>query len=272
MEAKPILTRLYWAGHVLRHSPKLFWYAVRSALLGRLRGREKEPKICVGTHHKVLTVLLAKVFRAFAVTTGRRYSYGRGNDLDYTADVLIDHHSQFDWSGVDCSVVGLHVIRDPRDLLVSAAFYHMKGSEAWLHEPRENLNGKSYYQHVSQLKGMEQRLLFEIDNSGGNNVRQMLDWTPHLGISETRYDRLVGEGAVEAFASAVDSWPIPNHERRLLVELFRYFSLDGPGAKSTKHIRDASSGQWREHFTPAVAHRFREVFPDALVRLGYDAV
>lgn len=271
MNAKPISTRIYWAGHILRHSPKLFWYGVHSAVSGRLRRRSATPKICIGTHHKVLTVLLARVFRVFAVTTGRRYSYGNGDQIDYDADVLIDHHSEFDWSKIDGDVVGLHITRDPRDLLVSAAFYHVKGSEAWLHEPRSDLDGKSYHQHVTELDGTEERLLFEIDNSGGNNIRQMLDWTPRADISETRYDRLVGNGAIEAFRAIVATWHLPNHERRLLVELFRYFSLGGAGAKSNKHIRNASSGQWREHFTPAVSQRFAEVFPDALTQLGYDA-
>lgn len=269
MTAKPISTRLYWAGHILRHSPALFWHVSRSAVSGRLKRQDDALKICVGTHHKVLTVLMARVFRVFAVTTGRQYSYGTGAQLDYTADVLIEHHSEFDWSLVDGPIAGLHIIRDPRDLLVSAAFYHMKGTEAWLHVPRDDLDGRSYYQHVSELSGTEERLLFEIDNSGGNNVRQMLDWVPHEGISETRYDELVGEGAIDAFEAAVDSWPIPAHERRLLVDLFRYFSLGGAGAMSNKHIRNASSGQWREQFTPAVVERFDDVFPDAVERLGY---
>lgn len=271
MDMKPISTRLYWAGHILRYSPGLFLHAVRSAVSARLGRRDKGPRICIGTHHKVLTVLLARVFRSFAVITGRSYSYGTGAQLDDTADVLIDHHSAFNWSQIDDPVVGLHVTRDPRDLLVSAAFYHMKGSEAWLHEPRADLEGKSYYEHVNELEGIEQRMLFEIDNSGGNNVRQMLEWVPHPGISETRYDKLVGEGAIEAFTAIVDTWQMPDHERRLLVDLFRYFSLGGAGAKSTDHIRNASSGQWREHFTPAVTQRFGDVFPDALDRLGYEA-
>lgn len=257
--------------HIARHAPRLFARVAVSAVASRLRPKPaRTTTICVGTHHKVLTVFLARVFRSFAVTTGRSFAYGRGGELDLRADVLIDHHSEFDWAQIDGPVVGLHVTRDPRDLLVSAAFYHMKGSEAWMHEAYPALGGKTYVEAINALETMEERLLFEIDNSSGTVIAQMRDWTPRPEIAEARYDQLVGDDATAQFNAVIDGWPLPAHERRLLVALFDYFSLDGAGAKTTKHIRNAASGQWRSHFSPAVAAKFDARFGGVVRQLGYD--
>ena len=54
------------------------------------------------------------------------------------------------------------------------------------------------------------------------------------------------------------------------MQLFAYFSLGGPGVKGNTHVRNANSGQWQAHFTPAVQAKFNATFPNALARLGYD--
>ena len=38
------------------------------------------------------------------------------------------------------------------------------------------------------------------------------------------------------------------------------------------HIRNASSGQWRRHFTPELERRFNDRYGDLIEKLGYDAV
>jgi hypothetical protein len=37
--------------------------------------------------------------------------------VDYSADILFDHHSQFDFSRVAFDYLGVHFRRDPRDLV-----------------------------------------------------------------------------------------------------------------------------------------------------------
>ncbi|SEK94744.1 hypothetical protein SAMN04488032_108212 [Pacificibacter marinus] len=264
--------KFFWGWHILMNSKSLAGLALKAGFLARFQKQSRpDIQICIGTHHKVLTVLLARVFRVFSALTNRRYSYGRGDDIDYSADVLIDHHSDFDWTKTSRPLTGIHVTRDPRDLLVSAAFYHMKGTESWMHDVRDDLGRKSYHQYVLSLKDTEERLLFEIDNSGGQNIRDMLNWVGHDNIFEAKYSDLVGPGSADNFAKIVSGFPISDTEKRLVVALFKYFSLGSAGAKKNKHIRNASSGQWREHFTPAVSARFDAVFPDAGKQLGYDA-
>ncbi len=146
---------------------------------GRMGPPRRQPKILVGTHHKVLTVYMGRVFRTFASASCRNFSRGRHNRVDYTADILLDSHSQFDFTRLSEPYVGMHVRRDPRDVIVSCAKYHLTSQEEWLHIPRADLSGKTYQEHLRELPTLDEQLLFELDNAGGLVVRHMLEWNYH---------------------------------------------------------------------------------------------
>lgn len=263
-----MMEKVYWAGHIALNSPPLIANAVPLALAGRMKSSERRQKILIGTHHKALTVFMARVFRTFASITNRSWDLG-GGKLDYACDVLIDHHSMFNFEFIAPGFAGIHIIRDPRDVLVSSMHYHRKSEERWLHWPMERLGWKTYQQALNALPNDEERLLFEMEGQTGIGIRRMLDWDYNRpGFTELHYEDLVGEGADQAFARAIATWQLSDAEKDLLLGLFRYFAMGGPGKKS-KHIRNAASGQWREHFTPRVAEAFDKAFPDAVDRLGF---
>ena len=271
MPRQDVSQMLYWSSHIVRNAPHLGLSSARVALPRYTLSPPDRRKILVGTHHKVLTVFLGRVFRVFALLTNRSYDRGMGEALDYTRDVLIDHHSQFGFDRLLPGWRGLHVVRDPRDLLVSAANYHTRSSESWLHEPKAEFGGRTYQQTVNALGTLEERMLFELDHVTGEDIRAMLAWRfGRPQMLELRYEKLVGQGATAYFGDAVRAWSLPPAEHRLLVELFGYFSIGNPGAKGNRHIRNANSGQWRKHFTPRVEARFAQMFPDAVAKLGYD--
>jgi hypothetical protein len=243
---------------------------VPAAFTARVRRVQGGPKVVLATHHKVLTTYLARVFRGFARTTGRRFSFGSGDTVDYGADVLHDHHSGLVFEHIDALDGGLHVRRDPRDLLVSVAHYHQVAAEPWLHVPRSGFGGRSYQEHVKAMASIDEVLAFEIDHSGGRNIRAMLDWDYESSpLTELRYEDLVGDDGPRRFREAVDPWALSNSEKKLLVELFDYFSVRGAPASRSSHIRDPRSGQWVDYFTDDLRARFDAAFPDAAPRLGY---
>lgn len=263
---------LYWSSHIARNSPSIAGVSVRLAIRCRANPIPEVRTILVGTHHKVLTVFLGRVFRIFARITGRTVSQSRGDLLDYNADVLLDTHSEFIFDRVREPWDGLHVIRDPRDIVVSAANYHLSAHEKWLLVPRDEFDGRTYQEQICSIGSMEERLLFELDHSAGSNIRDMLAWNySRPGIAEVRYEELVGAGGRETFAEALASWSLTRLERRVLIDLFSYFSVGNPGASNNSHIRNAGSNQWKRHFTPSVHERFEELFPGALDALGYAA-
>jgi len=148
--------------------------------------------------------------------------------------------------------------------------YHRKADEAWLSWPMERLGWKTYQQTLNELPSDEDRLIFEIEGESGLSIRRMIEWDyARPGFAELKYEDLLGDDGPVNFARAIEPWDIPQAERELLVRLFRYFAISGPGKKS-KHIRNAASGQWRQHFTPRVQEAFDKAFPGAAARLGFE--
>jgi len=56
-------------------------------------------------------------------------------------------------------------------------------------------------------------------------------------------------------------------EGKLIVE---EFSLSNRKKKQDKHIRNGSVNQWVSYFTPEIKKRFNLLFPDLLVKTGYE--
>src|SRR3979409_1439354 len=94
--------------------------------------------IVVATHHKTGTVWMSSVFKAISKALGASYidfwsHYGRLDSLLKTPFVLFNHDSMFLQHSdilVRDDVRVLHLIRDPRDVLISAMHYHKTSSEA----------------------------------------------------------------------------------------------------------------------------------------------
>ncbi|MDH3663559.1 MAG: sulfotransferase domain-containing protein [Alphaproteobacteria bacterium] len=220
------------------------------------------------THHKALTVFLGRILKTYSIITGRRFSEGCGHEIDWTAPVILDHHSEVNLGNVGDAFV-LHVRRDPRDVLISSCFYHQKSEETWLHRSRHEFGGKSYQEHLRSLPTLDSKLIFEMDHASGETINDMLKWNyDHPATVELTYEEMIKKDSSEKFDAILIDRDLPRVERNLLVQLYRNFSLDGPWV-SRRHVRNPRPEQWREYFTPSIAAAFDERFPGALSKLGY---
>ena len=220
------------------------------------------------THHKALTVLFGRMLKVMARTTGARFSEGIGSSINWSADLILDYNSDVD----RCQLPhyrGLHVVRDPRDLLVSSAFYHLRSSEPWLHKPYADFGGMTYQEKVKSLPDMEAVMLFELDHVAGNVISDMLAWDrSHPHTAELTYEALLGEGADDYLEQKLVDAHFDPHDTALLMRLFKNFSLGGPWMAG-HHIRNPNPGQYMEHFHGPVRTKFNAKFPNALEQLGY---
>ncbi len=232
-------------------------------------------------HHKCLTMYFFKVLKAVAATYAIRLQYLH-NDLVVAAATqwLLDPHSSIKSCRLPQQIShlrGSHVVRDPRDLLISAYFYHLNTNEAWCAQPNPGHTSLaadvSYQQHLRSLD-MEAGLLFELDNVTGDTIRRMAAWDyTDPNILELRYEEILGReyGTFLQLFSWYGLTREQAHHGATIADQLALKNLpkDSPMAR---HARPGSRiGQWRDHFTPAIAQTFKQRHGEMLIRLGYSS-
>ena len=129
MSIRPSRVRTFASG--------VYWEARR--LLSYRRMDCPDWDILVGTHHKSGTVWMKRIFATVAADFGLKFYIGSQAECPPDAKIFMEPHSRFDFDVLERDYRGLHMVRDPRDMIVSACFYHLTSTEPWLHVPRPEL-------------------------------------------------------------------------------------------------------------------------------------
>lgn len=244
---------------------RLLWPVLKGPLI--LRNR-----VLVGTHHKTGTVWFTNVFRALSRQLGLELTYDNAAHPDPGGswDIFVSGHSRFE--GLESSAYrGVHVIRDPRDLIVSATHYHQTSDEPWLHEATDELGGMTYQEKICSYSSFDEQMLFEMENSSFYNIVEMVE------LEERDDDRFM----TVKYEEMIEDYSLARFE-----EMFEFLGFQGPalgwclvsayrnslfsGGVDSGHVRSGKAVQWPEYFAPVHEKRFEELFGDALVRLGYE--
>ncbi len=199
---------------------------------------------------------------------------------------------------------GLHVIRDPRDILVSAYFSHR-----YSHSIRDSWGERllEHRQRLAAAPSVEAGLLLELDFSQGN-FQHIADWNyDNPKVYETRYESLIinpaavfseafrflglkvpGWGISSLFGIAVDASIrklfgramsrracLPQPILRYVLARHAFQRRAGgrrPGQENVQHhYRKGIAGDWRNHFTPRVTAAFKERYGNMLIDLAYES-
>jgi len=166
---------------------------------------------------------------------------------------------------------GLHVIRDPRDVIISGAFYHMRSSEHWLHLPRDDCNGSTYQELIKELDP-ESALFFEMERYGAHTIRQMANWDySDSRFLNVKYEDLMRDEKQVLFESIFQFLGLNNN---IIQEALAHTKSNtiSPGDERPKdpHVRSGAPEQWRQTFKRAHGRRFLELFGNVLIDLGYE--
>src|SRR5262249_14279696 len=85
----------------------------------------------------------------------------------------------------------LHVIRDPRDVLISGMYYHQRAAERWLHEPIPGFDNVTYQRQLRALPTSVDQYLFEMEHSTAATLRDVTSWRyGRANCFEARYEDL----------------------------------------------------------------------------------
>jgi Sulfotransferase domain len=228
-------------------------------------------KVLVGTHHKTGTVWLKSIFRTICSEYSLHYFEGEQPDAPAQCDVFFQDHSRFELDLFESPIRGLHIIRDPRDIIVSGCFYHQKSKEQWLHKPRKALLGRTYHETISSAKTLEDKIFFEMEHAGRVTIEEITRWDyTSPSFCELKYEDLIRDTDLMVFHKAFSFLGFPGSILPGALAIAFSKSLFSNQPSASNHIRSGEVAQWEQYFTRSHKERFLELFGDVLIRLGYE--
>ncbi|MCB6179836.1 sulfotransferase domain-containing protein [Rhodobacter sp. Har01] len=253
-----------------------FWSLVGRLIVTRvtapLRQRPGDPVLFVATHHKVMTTYFNAVLWLLSRGLGLRYQKVNSEQPKPASRMVLSMHGKLDLPRLG-RYRGVHVMRDPRDMIVSGYHYHKWTHEDWVHRPDET--GTSYQQklnHADKRAG----LFMEIDHFIFYYRDTLERWNlDDPDILEVSYDSLMGPDRAAEYARIFAHLGLTGRHHALAVDLMRLFEAGSrtgrkAGAVAQKsHLRSGKSGQWQAELEPDhIAYIERELGP-VLRKFGY---
>ena len=241
--------------------------------------------LCVGTHHKTGTVWMRRVLHA--IKDDQDIPISQCNEakgfiklIEDGPQFVVNWGSTFPFLLYELESACLfHIIRDPRDVLVSGMRYHRVaplGNEKFLREPQEQWGGKNYQEYLNALPSDRERLLFEMENKHHETVQEMLQWPyGHPRAVDVKYEDLIRDEDCSIFRGMLAKFAIEGLDIDRAVKsywdqsLFGGRSRDKMDDRQKGHISSGSGGQWRGALPRDVARIYADRYGEALRTLGY---
>lgn len=242
-------------------------------LIFRKEFRNASPKIFHACYHRCGTVWFSNILRQLAVKTGLKFCDGEEAKQASDSDIILYPHSRVDVNQLG-HYRGSHMVRDPRDMMISGYFYHLWTKEKWCHKSKERFGGKSYQQVLNALSP-EEGLALTIRESS-DFVEDMMKWDyQNPLIMEIRYEDLI-EREAELFPKIFSHYGFKPAAIEIGCEAAEKYTLRNVAIweignpKGKSHFRSGEVAQWREIFQPSHKALFKQLYPDILVKLGYE--
>jgi hypothetical protein len=168
---------------------------------------------------------------------------------------------------------GVHVMRDPRDMIVSGYHYHKWTHEPWVH--RLDDHGESYQEKLRRLDKTA-GLYLEIDHFIFFYRATLEAWDlSDPDMLEVSYEALMGPERRAKYAEIFRHLGFEGPELALAVDLMRLFEAESRSGRAggeiapNAHLRSGRSRQWEAELEPGhLAYIEAELGP-VLAKFGY---
>ena len=255
-----------------RLGPRMLALKARTAV-APARVLARPETIFVATHHKAMTTYFHAVQRALAFALNIPFERLTRADLPAPGTrMFLSLQGKQDLAALG-PYRGVHVMRDPRDMIVSGYHYHQWTHEPWVH--RLDDAGESYQEKLRRLDKTA-GLFLEIDHFIFFYRATLEAWDlddPHM--LEVSYEALMGPEREARYLEIFRHLGFEGPELDLAVELMRLFEAESRSGKAGavvsrgSHLRSGRSRQWEAELEPAhLAYIEAELGP-VLAKFGY---
>ncbi len=218
-------------------------------------------------YHKVGTVWFRRILSTIAAYYGLNFQKSKPHELKNNTEIFFDDHSLVDLSKMS-NYVGSHMIRDPRDIIISGYFYHLRTNEKWVHEKKKEYGNKSYQEYLKSLS-LENGILAEIKRTAPE-IRQMAEWDyNNPNFIEIKYENIIANEK-EYFEKIFLHYGFNRKAVEKSIEIANKFSIRNIDKKKSSHIRSGKPGEWKKYFSKKHKEYFIELCNDALIKLDYE--
>ncbi len=244
-------------------------------------------------HHKVGTSWFSAIFRALSahydIPLARQPEQIQpgGNAFFMQHRVLA---APKDFAGGPRGYRGSHMIRDPRDVVISGYHYHLWTEEAWCNKkiadlpqqmrdkwkrlPIEDIGHLSYKEYLNTLSA-EEGLLAEIDRASNTVVKDIMDWDySDPLVFEFRYEDIM-QNEEQILRQMFSHYGFSPEAIDKSCEIAAEFSFSNRTGRAVgdvdgeHHIRSGKLAQWKTEYQDSHKALFKELHGDALIKLGY---
>jgi hypothetical protein len=204
---------------------------------------------------------------------GMNFHHGKQDEIAPGTDIFMQNTSNI-YPGDLPSFKGTHMIRDPRDIIISGMHYHKKGTEKWLNIPRKEFGGKSYYEKINELDNTN-AIIFEMHNTSRKVIKKMMSWDyNHPDFLELKYEEVITNQEYwfdKIFRHYGFSGDSLNKAISIALENSLTFKKGKPDVKrKSAHIHSGIPRQWEASFNKRLIDEFNQLFGGSLAKLGYD--
>ncbi|PNQ73288.1 hypothetical protein C1T31_07145 [Hanstruepera neustonica] len=269
-------------------------------LLKRLFKSRREVPIFIFGYHKCGTKLLGKIFLELSLKYGWTFKSIPGHvDTIPDVDVLFFLHSQVNYDKLPKEYIGIHVVRDPRDIIVSGYLYHKRTIEEWCinknfqtNKPIEypqvpnsqmyrsedwkiaylkSLNGKSYQEYINSLN-QEDGIHFEMNHYGKWTIEDMLKWDfDKTNCLELKFEDLMSDYEA-VMIQILDFCKLTPNQLNFAKSIANKEDLSKMSKKEIEnnpHISSVQTKKWERYFSPQNKAYFDNHFSDVLKKYNY---
>jgi hypothetical protein len=205
---------------------------------------------------------------------GKKY-VSIGNDpllSHYDGDFFYSYTSLVTFDEPD--YVSSHVVRDPRDIVVSAYHYHKTCKEEWCIEFNPDF-GMTYQEKLNSFQ-KEEGMVFEMTHYTKVVLDIMNGWNySDPKCLELKYRELIKDPD-QTFSRLFTHWGIPADQLHECIEISRKYHMTKLTGRKVgeiqigSHMRSGLPGQWKSEFSSEHKKVFKALYPGLLVKLGFE--